>query len=176
MRQLLIAGDICMFTSTPQDLKYSKWLLLLFSCLLVPMYAVVLYQMQHVSFQVALNQAAISTTFVLSLLAAGLWFSNKSSRFVQVASALLGSAVALGFFMLIYMYLMVTTYGFDGFDAKYATFPLKMVGGFFVWNFAILAHILRHAFSKSAFFAMGLSFLLVFSTWRIMDLIWPFIG
>ncbi len=176
MRQLLIAGDICMFTSAPQDLKHSKWLLVLFLSLLVPMYATVLYQVQAISVQVALHQAVVSTALVLTLLAVGLWFSNKSSRFVQAASALLGSAVALGLFMLIYMYLMATTYGFDGFDAKYATFPLKMIGAFFVWNFAILAHVLRHAFSTSAIFAMGLSFLMVFTTWRIMDFIWPFMA
>lgn len=140
------------------------------------MYATVLYQLQVVSFETALHQAAYSVALMLFLLAAGLWFSNKSSRFVQAASALTGSAVALGTFMLIYMYLMTTTYGFDGFEAKYPTFPLKMIGGFLTWNFAILAHILRHAFSKTAFFAMGLSFLLVFSSWRIMIIAWPFIS
>ncbi len=176
MRQLLIAGDICLFTSAPQDLKHSKWLFVLFLFLLVPMYAIVLYQLQLVSFETALHQAAFSVVLTLLLLSVGLWFSNKSSRFIQTASAFMGSAVALGLFMLIYMYLMTTTYGFDGFEAKYPTFPLKMIGGFLTWNFAILAHILRHAFSKTAFFAMGLSFLLVFSTWRIMSLAWPFIS
>ncbi|RLA18434.1 MAG: hypothetical protein DRQ61_10180 [Gammaproteobacteria bacterium] len=176
MKQFLIAGDICLFTSAPQDLKYSKLWFLLFLSLLVPMYTIVLYQMQTVSFQVAIHQAGYSVLLILSLLAAGLWFSNKSSRFIQVASALMGSAVAAGLFMLIYMYLMTVTYGFDGFEAKYPTFPLKMIGGFLAWNFAILAHILRHAFSKGIFFAMGLSFLLVFSSWRIMAAAWPFIS
>lgn len=176
MKQLLIAGDICLLTSAPQDIKYSKGLLVFFLVLLVPMQAVVLHQLQTVSFQVAIYQSSSAVALILSLLGAGLWFSNKSSRFVQTASALTGSAVVLGTFMLIYMYLMTTTYGFDGFDAKYPTFPLKMIGGFLAWNFAILSHILRHAFSKNVLFAMGLSFLLVFSTWRMMVIAWPFIS
>lgn len=176
MKDVLIAADICLFAKGPQEISHSKWPLGVFLLLLIPMYAEVLFQLQQVTFLTAVIQSASSIAIMFFLLAVGLWFSNKSQRFQQTASALMGAAVVLGLFMLIYMYLMRSTYGFDGFDAQYETFPLKMLGGFMPWSFAILAHILRHSFSKSPLFSLGLSFLLVFSLWRVMGLLLPLLG
>lgn len=129
MRGILIAADICLFARGPQEISHSKWLFGFF-LLLIPMYAEVLFQLQQVLFLTAVIQAISSIAFMLVFIAVGLWFSNKSRRFRQTATALMGSAVVLWLFMLFYMYLMRTTYGFDGFDAKHETFPLKILWGF----------------------------------------------
>lgn len=176
MKQLISAGDVCMFTTPPQKMTYSWLLFCFFLLLLVPMYTTALYQLQEVPFMLAFKQAGVSVFSTLLLLAAGLWYSNKLPRFLQTATALTGALVVLGAFMLTYMYLMRETYGFDGFDAKYATFPLKMIGGFLTWDFAILAFVIRHAFSKPALFSMGLAFLLVVGSWKLTHLIVPYLA
>jgi len=138
---LPLVRDLLFLRRGPQDLPYSPALLAL---LIGAMLALDAALAEHVS-QVGLPHMAFSLLLMLALTWLALRIGEKSPRFVQTASALLGAGIVLTLLAVP----VLLGVGRLPADPKLLTPSQSMwvmvALAFQVWDLAITAHILRHA-------------------------------
>ncbi len=157
---------ICLFRKGPQDIPYSK---ILFR-LSILSYALVSYLLLHLSVTSlqALLQVAVEIILVIIFSFIVLSLTNKRSRLIQTASALLGTDTLISCTALP----VIATLSIDN-NNLLAFFTMLAL---MVWHWLITAHILRHALEQTFSFAMGIAFLYIFSTYQIMGVLFPAIS
>ena len=150
--------NICLFRKAPQDIPHSRLVLRLS----ILGYAAVSYLLIHVSTDRlnALLQVAAEIILIIGFAALILSLANKSSRFVQTTSTLLGTdALISTFAMPIIAMLSLDSSNILAFFAMLALM---------IWHWLVTAHIIRHALDKPFSFALGIAFLYIFSASQII--------
>lgn len=168
MRDLLqLYVEICLLRKGPQELPASSFLL---QCCIV-LYVVsgaVLLSVEMGLLQ-GLIQALVETALLLAFLLALLRVFEKSERFLQSATAAMGSG-AIMTVLTLPLLLWVRTLQNAGADLSMASLLLLAV---LAWSFVILGHILRHALNRSRFTGMALAFCYMAVSYQIMFRLFP---
>jgi hypothetical protein len=133
--------DICLLRRAPQDLPASAtlfWLVLAADLLA----GLLLGLIAGLGFGMGLLQGAIELGLLLGVLAAGLHLTGHPRRFIQSATALLGTSVILSFIATIPLSLAPA--GDQQSDlATLAAFGLLVL---IAWSVVVNGHIIRHSF------------------------------
>jgi hypothetical protein len=132
--------ELCLLRRAPQELPASTALLgmALAADLLSGM---LLSHSAGVSAGVGLAESLVDVVLMLSLLYGGLSGTQHSARFVQAATALLGTSALLGVFATVPL-------GFSPTDPQGQGSPLAAILflGMIGWGVLVTGHIVRHAF------------------------------
>lgn len=141
---------VCTFRLGPQDIPPSS--VLLAATALINLFVSTLINRLQLDFGAAVMIAAVEFAVLTGLTAALLFGFSRTQRLLQTLSALMGSGAVLGVIVLVLLLV-------------FAALPWFLRLGIFVWNLAVMAHILRHALSihiAAAFFiAVGYAIFLV---------------
>lgn len=160
---LKLLFDICLFKQGPQHLPPSVWLLLLVLALDVA----VSFLMVSIStgLAVALVQAIVSVLLIVGFSRLMLYMAGKPERFCQTACALSGTDAMISFFALPAVASM--TIGAGALLAFILTIALM------IWHWAVIGHIIRNALGQTWTFSLGLAFLYLLGSYRVMALLFP---
>ncbi len=133
--------ELCLLRRAPQDLPASDMLfrLMLILDLLIGVLAGVAAGLSAGS---SLIQGAVEVALMLGALYLALYLSRHPGRFIQSATALLGSGALIGLLAVVPLSLNPT--GSDQTDA--ATIGAIMLLALMIWNIVVNGHILRHSF------------------------------
>ncbi len=154
--------EIAIFKKGPQDVPASRWLFRL----LVAVYMGINFLILNLSndpFK-ALLQAAVEAMLIIVFAWSILRFFGKSERYLQTASALLGTDALLSLFALP---AFATLIG-QGSAPAFVVVVLLML-----WHWVVTGHILRHALSRPLIFALGVAFLYILAAYQVMALLFP---
>lgn len=155
--------QICLFKKGPQDIPASTGV---FQSLILA-YAIVAFLNLSMSTDEldALFQLSVEIILVLVFAKLILLLTRKSERFIQTASALLGTDALISFFAMP---------GIASITANQMTLlAFVTIVLLMCWHWLVTAHIIRHAISQPFLFALGISFLYVVATYQIMALLFP---
>ena len=136
--------ELCLLRRAPQDLPASA---ALFWAVLAADLAVglVVGLAAGLPLGASLGQDLVETGLLLGVLYAGLYFTGHPGRFLQAASALLGSSVLISLAALVPLALNPT--GSEETDA--AALGALLLLGLLAWSVVVAGHILRHTFAIS---------------------------
>ncbi|MFZ2727034.1 MAG: hypothetical protein WAX77_12330 [Methylococcaceae bacterium] len=154
---------ICLWRKSPEDVPYSinLWRLLILSDISIS-FLVLNIRGDWLS---ALMQA-IFGTILISLFA---WFSlllaQKQARFYQTSSALLGTDTLISFCAL--PAIATFTLGQGG------LLVLIFMTGIIIWQWLVIAHIIRAALMQSLSFSLSVAFLYLLSAYSLTALLFP---
>ncbi|MGE5155315.1 MAG: hypothetical protein ACM3ST_15055 [Bdellovibrio bacteriovorus] len=136
--------ELCLLRRAPQDLPASS---ALFWAVLAVDLAVGLAVglAAGLPLGTSLTQDVLEAALMLGALYAGLYFTRHPARFLQSASALLGTSALISLAALIPMSLNPT--GSEETDA--AALGAVLLLGLIIWSVVVAGHILRHTFGIS---------------------------
>jgi hypothetical protein len=117
----------------------------------------------------ALIQAFAELAMLLGFIWAVLWFSHKTARFGQTATAMLACGALFTIASLPFFYWIETHIG----ASRILSYTVMLL---LVWNLIVSGHILRHALSMPLSFGIGLSFLYVFFSYQILSFLFTATG
>ncbi|MFQ5469682.1 MAG: hypothetical protein ACE5EH_05170 [Gammaproteobacteria bacterium] len=152
--------DICKFKIAPQDIPYSKFLLL------ITLIAYFIGSVILSLFEWSLVKSVVVGLMDLSLIAGLsymiLWIRLSTERYVQTLTALAGSGAILD---LVGIPIFLLQYNVDS-----GPFVLELVIWVWVfWNMAVFGHVLRHALSTTMFTGAMLSLLYFFISFSMLN-------
>ncbi|CAA9892492.1 conserved membrane hypothetical protein [Candidatus Methylobacter favarea] len=155
--------DICLFRRGPQDLPHSSWLLRL----LIAMYVIIRFLMLSIGTQWlnALLQVGVEVLLVVGFSWSMLYVVQQLQRFNQATCALLGTDAIISFFALPSIASMEIGRG--------GWLAFMVVLGLIIWHWAVTGHIIRHALGQKLVFSLGLAFLYILGSYRVMVLLFP---
>lgn len=159
---LLLIFDICLLKKGPQDLPESLGLLYLLILLQALINFIIL--MMSVDLFNATIQVFVGLLLILGLSWVILFFSKKSTRYIQTAGALMATDALIGFFALPAMAALMG----QGAGLGAITVMLLMI-----WSWVISAHIFRHALNQSFAFGLGIAFLYILASYQVMGFLFP---
>ena len=155
--------DICLFKKGPEDLPYSVGLLRI----LLGVYAAVRALMLSIRFDglSVLLQVPAEIVLVLGFVWILLVLAGKPGRLYQVAAAVLGTDALISFFALPPIATMALGQG----GLLVFLVMLALIG----WHWAVTGHIIRNALEQDLSFSLGLAFLYLLGSYRVMALLFP---
>jgi hypothetical protein len=133
--------DLCLLRRAPQDLPASQLLFTLVAGLGL-LGSLLLARTAGEPPAVGLLQGLLDLGFMLALLHTALRLLDKSARFLQTATALIGADTLIGFLALFPLTLAASADEQSGLLVLAGLLFLALV----VWSVLVSAHILRHAF------------------------------
>jgi hypothetical protein len=141
---ILFFVELCALRRTPQDLPASDVLLVVvgFASLLV---GVLVGLVARLSLAASFGQSLAEIVLMLGVLAGALRILGLQARFIQSATALLGSSMVIGTLALIPLSFNPT--GTQ--ETDLAALGALLLLGLFVWSVVVAGHILRHTFRIS---------------------------
>jgi len=160
---LTLLFNICLFKKGPQDIPQSS-LLFRFSIIGFAIISYLLIQLSVDSFN-ALLQASAELSIIISFTGLLLTITNKLNRFLQTASALIGTDALISLFAMP----VIATLSLDNSNILASLVMLALM----IWSWLVTAHIVRHAINKPFSFAAGIVFLYLFSAFKIMGILFP---
>ncbi len=163
---LKLLFNICIFKKGPEDIPHSIQLLRL-STIAYACISYLLIQFSDGSIR-ALLQVATELIITFSFAALLLGTTKKLPRFIQTTSTLLGTDALISAFAIPVLAMLHQ-------DSSNMPVILTMLG-LMLWNWLVIAHIIRRALNKSFSFALGIAFLYVFSASQIMGTLFPSIS
>lgn len=155
--------DICLFRRGPQDVPASRLLLGLAVAIYLGV-GVALLGIEGMSVESVL-QALVELLILLGFVWANLTFVRLQGRFVQTATAMLGSDALISSFAIPLVAWMALSEGARG---AYLLLLLLML-----WHLAVVAHILRHALSRPLGVGIGLAIVYVVASYQVMFALFP---
>ena len=135
--------EICLFRKGPQDLPAARELFWLTIMVYILMSALLSYPTQTVI--VAMLSGFIETLILLGISFLFLYLRSVPRRWMQVSTALAGTGVIFSLLVLPLYYLRV--YSQAGPAAQ--DLMMTMIILLWLWNIAVMSHILKNAFSSS---------------------------
>jgi hypothetical protein len=143
--------ELCLLRRAPQDLPASSALLGV--ALAADLSAgALLARTAGVAIGVGLAQSLVDVVLTLSLLYSGLGLTRHRARFVQTATAVLGSGALLGVLALVPVGLLPSDAESQGAFLGGILF-LALIG----WSVLVTGHILRHAFELTLAQGVGIA-------------------
>jgi hypothetical protein len=160
---LLLFVDLCRLRGGPQDLPYSRFLLLLTTAgyAAVGLGVATLDQAPGL----ALLSAAVDTGLLLGLGWLGLWVRERKPRAVQTLTALTGTGTLfglLGWPLIAWM---------QRYGAAVPLAPSLLLLALIVWNISVIGNILRHALDLPLWLGAGVALLYVYTSIRVMSVL-----
>ncbi|MFI3186821.1 MAG: hypothetical protein QX198_12680 [Methylococcaceae bacterium] len=153
--------DICLFKKGPQDLPSSLWL---FRALVIVNVCVSFLMISlQAGWFFSLLQALVSAVLIVGFGWLMLYMSRKRQRFYQTTTALLGTDALISFFALPGMGSMMT--------GKAVLLSFIITLALMLWHWTVTGHIIRNASGQSWTFSLGLAFLYLLGSYRVMALL-----
>lgn len=153
--------DICLFKKGPQDLPASR-LLLGLTMLAYLLVGVVLLGLES-NWGDAVIQALVEVGMLLGFLFVTLKVAGLMHRFMQTTIAMLGTDALISSCAVPLLTWMLTSP-----QAKGVYLFLLML---MLWHMAVVAHILRHALSRSLAVGLGLAIVYIVASYQVMLLL-----
>lgn len=149
--------EICLFRRTPQDLPYSSSLLwmIIIAYVIIGTCAVGV----HLSPGQALVSSILNVAVVAGLTRLTLWIRELDARMNQTLMAILGTGTLFGFILVPLLWWQLSYE-----DIKQALLPSLIGVVLYIWQLAVIGHILRHAINAVLFVGIGLAILYSFVT------------
>ena len=155
--------DICLFKKGPEDVPYSVGLLRMLLVVYVVIRVLMLnirYDMLTVLLQVTVEVLLVAGFSWTLLVLAGKWH-----RLCQVIAAFLGTDALISFFAVPAVASMQLGQG----GLLVFLVMLVLIG----WHWAVTGHIIRNALEQDLSFSLGLAFLYLLGSYRVMALLFP---
>lgn len=161
LKLLMFFADLCRLRSAPQELPFSRALMLTTSLL----YAVVGFAMSALEqdFSHSLLATAVDVALLAALAYVSLWITGHTERFTQTFTALTGIGVLFNIigFPIIALLQQVP----EGESSNLSLVLLILI----VWNIVVIGHILRHALEMAMWLACGIALLYIYTSIRVMS-------
>jgi cyanate permease len=155
--------EICRFKKAPQDLPYSVGLLkILIGIDLVVSFVMINFELTTLT---ALFEAIVGVLLILLSGWITVYFSGKRQRFCQTASALIGVDALIGFYAIPALATMAT--------GNNSALVFWVMFGLMIWHWAVTGHIIRHAIDKSLAFGLGVAFLYIVASYKVIAFLFP---
>ena len=158
---------ICLLRLAPQDLPVSH--LLLGVTLTVNLVCRTAVATVHFPFNSAVLVALANLVVVFLIVVALLQQAGKSQRIVQTVTALAGAGILLN---IIALPITVAIVGARARGADSAGAELLLLG-LRCWNWAIVAHVMRHALSVRFATGAAIAFMLIVVTYLVLSAMFP---
>lgn len=155
--------DLCLLRAAPQDLPGSSSLLIL-TTLLSVLIGLVMIVDARIGIAVALMESLFDAGLMLAALYFGLRFHSLKARFLQAATALMGSGLMLG---LLALPLVAWSHRAESSEAGFLLLLL------IVWSMVVMGHILRHTFNTRFHLGFGIAVLYTLVSWNLTFMLFP---
>lgn len=158
---LMVFVDLCRLRAAPQDLPYSRFLMLL--C--IGSYALVGLGVASLdqNTALALLSTAVDTSLLLALAWLGLWVRDYRTRTLQTITALTGTGTLFG--LLGWPLIAWLQQIGENTPSSLALLLLALI----IWNMAVIGNILRHALDLPLWLGTGVALLYVYTSLRVMS-------
>ena len=160
---IILLFDICLFRKGPADMPYSKTLLKLLFLVYVGVRALMLSM--HFSTLSVLLQLCVDVLLVFGFIWLMLVVAKKKARFCQVSSAVIGTDAIISFFALPGVATMEVHQG--------GLLVLLVTVSLIIWHWVVMGNIISKSIEKPISFGLGLAFLYLFFTVRVMAKLFP---
>jgi hypothetical protein len=158
--------DLCLLRRGPQDIPFSTQLLAGASLLNVLVGVVMIVDVRTGVFS-ALAESLFDAGLMLAVLYFALRSQNRLARFVQAATALMGSSLLLG---LLALPLISWSRNADSGEAGLLLLAL------IIWSMVVMGHILRHTFEVGLGIGIGLAFAYTLLSWNLALILFPVVN
>lgn len=153
--------EICIFKKAPQDVPYSRfvfWLSMI-------VYASIGLLAAHLSgnWLTAIFQVIIEILLITGFTGVLLLLSNKTARFIQTTSAMLGTDALISFLSLPVLSVMIT--------ARMTNLPYYLLGVLMLWHWLVTGYIFSNALSKPFLLGVTVSLLYLLGSYQIMAML-----
>jgi hypothetical protein len=155
--------DLCLLRTGPQDLPASGVLLSLVTLLNV-FVGVVMIADARIGLGTALAESLFEAALMLCVLYIALRLSRRLPRFVQAATALMGSGLLLGL-----LALPLVAWSHRSESSEAALLLLIVV----IWSMVVLGHVLRHTFDIKFHMGLGVALLYTLLSWNLTFMLFP---
>jgi hypothetical protein len=158
--------DLCLLRQGPQDTPFSPQLLIGITLLNV-LVGVVMIVDVRAGVASALGESLFDAGMMLLVLYVALRSQNRLSRFIQSATALMGSGLLLGLLVLPLIGLSSNP------DSSGAGLLLLAL---IVWSMVVMGHILRHTFEIGLGIGVGLAVAYTLLSWNLTVILFPVVN
>lgn len=154
---LILIINIMRLRAAPQDLPYSRFLML--ACVGAYLLMGLVISLLDQGFGLALLSAGIDTGLLIGLAYLALWIRNYQGRTVQTVTAFAATGTL---FELIGWPLVAYLQQSDG--SSLSILLLLLI----IWNISVIGHILRHAVDVPMWVGTGVALLYIYTSIRVM--------
>jgi hypothetical protein len=158
--------DLCLLRKGPQDMPFSSLLLVATGLLNVLVGVLMIVDVRN-GVAGALGESLFDTGLMLTVLYFALQSQNRRARFVQAATALMGSGLLLG---LLALPLISWSRNADSGEAGLLLLAL------IIWSMVVMGHILRHTFEVGLGIGIGLAFAYTLLSWNLTLILFPVVN
>jgi len=156
---ILLVFNIMRLRAAPQDLPYSRFLMLV--CVIAYLLMGLVIALLDQSFGLALLSASIDTALLIGLAWMALWIRNYPGRLVQTVTAFAATGTLFEFIgWPIVTYLQQSSGG----SSSLSLLLLLLI----IWNISVIGHILRHAVDVPMWVGTGVALLYIYTSIRVM--------
>ena len=152
--------DLCRLRAEPQNLPYSKFLMLFcIGCYFLLGFAV---SIQEQGFGLAVVSAGADTGLIIGLAYLALWIRDSIPRAVQTITALTGTGALfelLGWPLVTFLQQLE-----KGETSNLSLVLLALV----IWNITVIGNILRHSLAVPMWVGTGIALLYIYTSLRVM--------
>jgi hypothetical protein len=159
--------DLCLLRAAPQDLPAAPVLVRL-AFLANVLVGAMLVAGSDIGVGLALAESLVEVGLMLVVLRVALGWRGREARFVQTATAVMGSSTFLG---ILALPLLGMTRGASGDAAALAGLILLVL---VVWSVVVLGHIVRHAFDLALGQGVAVGVLYTLATYLLLSALFPF--
>ena len=155
---------LCRLRAAPQDLTYSKFLMMLcIACYFLVGLAVSLLDQK---FGLAVISACADTGLMIVLAYLGLWIRDSAARTVQTITALTGTGTLFEL-----MGLPLVSWLQQLKESEASILPLVLLV-LIIWNITVIGNILRHALEVSMWIGTAIALLYIYTSIRVMSVLY----
>lgn len=158
LSRLLFA--ICCLRKGPQDIPKSNIL----SSVVLLAYTAVAFMMLYdegSDVSVVFLEIGFEIILVMGFMAGVLFAVGKITRYQQAMTALMGTDALISFFAIPPMFAQVSGSG--------AEIMILVILGLMLWHWIVCGHIIRHTIDQPLSFGLGIAFLYIYGSYRLMD-------
>ena len=156
--------DLCLLKAAPQDLPYSRFLMLLsIGCYFLIGLAV---SLQDEAFGMAMVSAVVDTGLLVGLAYLGLWMRDFMPRSIQTVTAFAGTGTLfelMGWPLVTYLQHLG-----QGQGSIFSLLLLVLI----VWNIVVIGNILKHALELPMWAGTGVALLYIYTSLRVMTVLY----
>ena len=163
---IILLFDICLFRKGPEDMPYSKGLLKLLFLGYIAVRALMLSM--HFSIFSVLLQLCVDALLVFGFIWLMLVLFQKRARFCQVSSSVIGIDAIISFFALPGVATMEVHQG--------GLLVLLVTISLIIWHWLVMGNIISKSIEKNIGFGLGLAFLYLFFSVRVMAILFPIVS
>ena len=160
---LLLFINLCRLRAAPQDIPFSRFLMLLCTgCYGLVGFAVSLLDQNP---GLSMVSAIVDVALIAGLAYLGLWIRDRGRRAVQTISALTGTGTL--FNLIGWPLIAALQQAGDGASGFLYLLLLALI----IWNIVVIGHILRHALDIPMWVGTGVALMYVYTSIRVMSVL-----